>query len=486
MNKLYLIIIVIILLIGIPAAEASTPNLFGQPTTNGTLVGLEYSSPPGSVEISQNTVVPTDSITLLSYYTHNETLSIKGIQFQGYSEKNITTKQGNTTTTTQIKVMNDPQYFNCTKTIPGRQINSNTIHIPETLSKQNVKISINGTTFLFYHETSKSIIPKEITGIGITGLIAAVILANSILWIITLGIARLMIDRIYYWPKSSKFTWTALLFLLGLIYAAIYEEFYYQVTSSYKDIGEIVVFAFFIYLWISLNIIPSKSSKIFVERFVIDLNTAKKEILILYNGKTKDGRRIAINPKSKFEAIQRLFGIKKYIKYKDKYGNEIKDVDVIKNIDYDSSDMDIEGSYLLSPKIDIFNNLKSKETQKKWKDQDPEWINYGYIYNEETGEWERKKGIINRLISHIQKELWIPVSTYMQMKTAEHEAEKISYDDVIKDLEDKTIENTVLKQKVKQNGIIEGNELYNEIEKTKNLKREKKEEENKEVKENDE
>lgn len=37
-----------------------------------------------------------------------------------------------------------------------------------------------------------------------------------------------------------------------------------------------------------------------------------------------------------------------------------------------------------------------------------------------------------------------------------------------------------------QNGIVEGNKIYNEIKRTKNLKREKKEKENKEVKENDE
>ena len=459
------IMLLMILAILILLAAASATTLFGQPTSNGTLVGLEYTGPPGSTVIQSNTVVPTDKIQLISYAKHNETLSIKGIMFNGYGTQNITTKGANNTTiTTPIKIMNNPLYFNTTIKITGREVETQDIKLPETLQKENVQITINGTTFNFYHLTSKSVIPTQITDLGITGIIIAIIIINSIMWIISLGIARGIINRIFYFPKSSKFTWTGLVFLLVGMYYTIYEEYYYEITSSYKDMAAIGVFAMAIYLWISLNIIPSKSSKIFVERFIIDMNTPKKEIMILYTGKANDGTRIAINPHSKREAFMRLIGINKKIKFKDKEGNARKDIDIIKNIDYDSSDMDIEGSYLMSPKITISESLKEEDIASKWKDQDPEWINYGMELNPETGEWERKKGIINRILSHFQKELLIPVSQYVQDRTVEHEAEKISYDQVIKELEDLTIKYNLIMEKWKQNGAIEGNKIYNEIE----------------------
>ena len=474
-RKIMLLCILAILIL--PAAASAT-TLFGQPTTNGTLVGLEYTGPPGSTVIQQKTVVPTDKIELVSYSTHNETLSIRGIMFDGYRTQNITTKgSNNTTITTTIKVMNNPLYFNTSIKITGREVEIQEISLPETLQKENVQININGTTFNFYHLTSKSVIPTQITDLGITGIIIAIIIINSIMWIISLGIARGIINRIFYFPKSSKFTWTGLIFLLLGMYYVVYENYYYEITSSYRDMAAIGIFAFFIYLWISLNIIPSKSSKIFVERFVIDMDKPKKEIMILYTGKANDGTRIAINPHSKREAFLRLIGIQKKIKFRDKSNGEAKDIDIIKNIDYDSTDMDIEGSYLMSPKITISESLKEKEVASKWADQDPEWVNYGMEWNPETETWERKKGLINRILSHFQRELWIPISQYVQRRTVEHEAEKISYDQVIKELEDLTIKYNVLVEKWKQNGAIEGNKIYNEIKEMYKQIKEKKTEE---------
>jgi hypothetical protein len=203
----------------------------GHVLPDGDLALFYFSSPTGPNIIHSTTVVPVNQISLDLYSLQAQNLTITVVQFSGFYTHNVTTRIGNNTTiTTPVKSMIEPEYDNTTIKTQFRELETFTITLPQTSIQRDVSITIDNETFYFLHKTSPDIFPVFLTGLGQLGIALGYLFMGVIIFFLGTLTADLLLKRMKYWPPFGKLGWTMILFILGLSMGMIIFSDYYQLA----------------------------------------------------------------------------------------------------------------------------------------------------------------------------------------------------------------------------------------------------------------
>lgn len=267
---LILILISLALLVIIPAGHQekqtmtpSTLEFVGKVLPNGDVGVLYYTGPTGTTIIHSGTTVPVNQVCLEIYSPHAGNLSIQGEQFEKYITENQTITVGkNQTYTSKIVVPYNPEKFNSSMQVQTRSFQETLISIPSTSQTQYTTLTIDNTTFSFYHKTSPDLIPVIFSSLGNLGIALGYTLMGVVVFFLGSATASLLLRRMKYWPEFGKLGWfVILLFLLISMGSLIFSAYYQLAYLAWYD----WLIPFYIFASLAmLELWPQSWSKLFL------------------------------------------------------------------------------------------------------------------------------------------------------------------------------------------------------------------------------
>jgi hypothetical protein len=203
----------------------------GKVLPNGDVGVLYYSGPTGTTIIHSGTTVPVNQVCLEIYSPHAGNLSIQGKQFSKYIQENQTITVGkNQTYTSKIVVPYNPQKFNSSMQVQTRSFQETLISIPSSSQQEYVTLTIDNTTFSFYHKTSPDLIPVIFSSLGNLGIALGYTLMGVVVFFLGSITASLLLRRMKYWPEFGKLGWFLILTFLLIAMAVLIFSAYYQLA----------------------------------------------------------------------------------------------------------------------------------------------------------------------------------------------------------------------------------------------------------------
>lgn len=312
---LILILISLALLVIIPAGHQekqtmtpSTLEFVGKVLPNGDVGVLYYTGPTGTTIIHSGTTVPVNQVCLEIYSPHAGNLSIQGEQFEKYITENQTITVGkNQTYTSKIVVPYNPEKFNSSMQVQTRSFQETLISIPSTSQTQYTTLTIDNTTFSFYHKTSPDLIPVIFSSLGNLGIALGYTLMGVVVFFLGSATASLLLRRMKYWPEFGKLGWfVILLFLLISMGILIFSAYYQLAYLAWYD----WLIPFYIFASLAmLELWPQSWSKLFLVILGSSTEEGEQDWDVTFprvSRNNSDGTWEYLRP-GRLEAIKRIF-----------------------------------------------------------------------------------------------------------------------------------------------------------------------------------